>query len=732
MIIKTFVKLFLIALATPLKTARKFSLKKVKVLAKALKNESPRQIIANFKRYLNEGDDNQRQAPKMFVDLPEIKNKILKDKEKQFTKFIRSGSILSFPGDEPVLSIILVFFNQVVLSFACLQSILKNSSVNYEVIIVDNHSTDETNLLLDRIEGATIIRNNENLHFLKANNQALDYVRGKYLLFLNNDTEITESTISSAIHTLTGNEKCGAVGGKIILPDGTLQEAGSIIWSDGSCSGYGRNENPDLPEFNFKRVTDYSSGAFLLTHTQLFREHGGFDERFLPAYYEETDYCLWLQEKGWNVVYDPGAVVFHFEFGSDISDTPKALQQKNRRIFYEKYQQHLEKHFAADSADLLKARLAASQKERKKILYIDDRVPHSDLGAGFPRSNTILRMMKELEYDLTIYPLMFPNEDTWETAYRDIDPYIEIARGHGQDGFSSFMKVRENYFDIIWISRPHNMEAVGKYLDLFKGKCRIIYDVEAIVTDREILKAELNGSVIGEEKKSKWYKNEMKLSDIADAVVSVSENDAVKFRRFGGKDVFVLGHTLDTHEGIPGFDEREGLLFVGNLDDDASPNVDSVVWFINEVFPMIRQEIPGMTFDIVGSAHSSMLQLSDKAGVFVHGKVASLSHFYNKCRIFVAPTRFAAGIPYKIHEAASFGLPAVATRLLCNQLGWRHQQELLAADIDKNDFSQKVIELYDNKKLWNFIQNNSITFVRNEMSLHVYKKKIEDILRLQN
>ena len=147
---------------------------------------------------------------------------------------------------------------------------------------------------------------------------------------------------------------------------------------------------------------------------------------------------------------------------------------------------------------------------------------------------------------------------------------------------------------------------------------------------------------------------------------------------------------------------------------------------------MIRQEIPGMTFDIVGSAHSSMLQLSDKAGVFVHGKVASLSHFYNKCRIFVAPTRFAAGIPYKIHEAASFGLPAVATRLLCNQLGWRHQQELLAADIDKNDFSQKVIELYDNKKLWNFIQNNSITFVRNEMSLHVYKKMKEDIMRLQN
>lgn len=732
MIIGTIFKIFLISLFSPIKTARKLSLKKVKVLIRALKNESPRQIITNFQRYVAGGDHKQQPVSSEIVDLVSVKEKRLKHKKNQFAEFLRSGSILSFHGDDPLLSIVIIFFNQVSLSYACLQSILKNVSVSYELIIVDNNSIDETNLLLDRIEGATIIRNDENMHFLKASNQALEYVRGEYLLFLNNDTEITESTISSAMHTLTGNEKCGAVGGKIILTDGTLQEAGSIIWSDGSCLGYGRNENPDLPEFNFKRITDYCSGAFLLTHTRLFKEHGGFDKQFEPAYYEETDYCLWLQEKGLQVIYDPGVIISHYEYGSGISDTAKNLQQKNQCIFYEKHRKQLEKHFISDSANILMARFAASQKEKRKVLYIDDRIPHRDLGAGFPRSNTVLRMIKELGYDLTVYPLMFPNEDNWETIYRDIDPYIEIARGYGLDGFGKFMKMRGNYFDIIWVSRPHNMDAVWKYINLLKGKCKIIYDVEAIITDREILKKELNGKIIAEGKKIKLYDNELKLSNMADVIITVSDDDALKFRRFGGEDVFVLGHTLEINEFIPGFDEREGLLFVGNLDDDASPNVDSVLWFINDIFPIVRQAIPGMTIDIIGSANSPRIQLSGKEGVFVHGKVASLSHFYNKCKIFVAPTRFAAGIPYKIHEAASFGLPVVATQLLCNQLGWRPKQELLAADIDKIDFAQKIIELYDNEELWNFLQKNSITFVRNEMSPNAYKQKIADILRLQN
>jgi len=715
-ILETIIKLSVIALSNPLKTVRNFSPDKIRGLIRALRNDSQQQVITSFNRYL-------------YNDLPSIKQKHLQDKIKLFENFKRSGATISFPGGEPVLSVIVVLYNQVGLSLACLQSILKNILLPYEVIIVDNHSTDETPLLLDKVRGATIIRNNENLHFLKANNQALEHVKGKYLLFLNNDAEITPSTVASALSTLNSNEKCGAVGGKIILPDGTLQEAGSMIWNDGSCLGYGRYESPESPEYNFKRVTDYCSGALLLTHTRLFREHGGFDNRFEPAYYEETDYCLWLQKKGLHVVYDPGAVVFHFEFGSDTSNTVKTIQEKNQLTFYGKHHDQLKKHFAPDPANLLAARFAASQGAKKKVLYIDDRVPHCDQGSGFPRTNAIVNLIKELGYGVTIYPLNFPDEDTWETAYRDIDPYIEIAAGCGLKGFREFIRSRKEYYDVIWVSRPHNMKAIREDILPLKDKGRIIYDAEAIFTDRDIMKKEIDGGVVGKENKIQWYQNEFKLSDMAHAVVCVSENDALKFRHSEKKDVFVLGHTLEIGDVIPGFDEREGLLFVGNLDDDDSPNVDSMVWFINDILPIVRQAIPGLTVDIVGSAHSSRIRSNRHDGVFVHGKVAFISSFYDKCRIFIAPTRFAAGIPYKIHEAASFGLPVVATRLLCDQLEWQHGRELLAASVDKTDFARKIVELYNDEDLWKDIQKNAINFVRNEMSRPVYKEKIADILR---
>lgn len=724
----TVIKIFFISLFSPIKTARKFSLKKVKVLFNALKYESSGQIIANFRRYI-EGNHEASPVSNNTADLFSVKERILRDKRKEFDAFLRSGSTLSFQGADPVLSIVTVFFNQAGLSYACLKSILKNVSVKYELIIIDNHSTDDTNLLLDRIEGATVIRNNKNLHFLKANNQALDYVRGKYLLFLNNDTELTESTISSAMDTLDGREKCGAVGGKLILPDGTLQEAGSMIWNDGSCLGYGRHESPDLPEFNFKRVTDYCSGAFLLTYTDLFREHGGFDPTLAPAYYEETDYCLWLQEKGLDVIYDPEALVFHYEFASSMSQEGTTLQRINQRKFYRKHQRQLSKHFKYDLGNVLKARFAASQRYKKKVLYIDDRVPHRDQGAGFPRSNSILKLIRELDYDLTVYPLNFPNEDNWMTAYRDVDPFIEIIRGRGVDGFERFIHSRADYFDIIWISRPHNMEALIKDIRFLKGRSKIIYDVEAIAADRDILLKELNGKMYTEEKKAKWYEKEIQLSIIADRIITVSEADAEKFKRFGRSNIVVLGHIMEINKTIAGFNERNGLLFVGNLDDDASPNVDSVLWFIHDIFPIIRQEIPDMTVDIVGSDDSPKIRsLHHEEGVYIHGRVSSLSDFYNTRRVFIAPTRFAAGIPYKIHEASSFGLPVVATRLLCEQLGWRHQQEVLASKIDKFDFARHVIDLYHHEDLWNLLQKNAMNLIRRQMSVDAYKKKIAEIL----
>jgi GT2 family glycosyltransferase len=277
-------------------------------------------------------------------------------------------AILKLPvSDTPDISIILVLHNRAELTLACLASIrecLGASEIGIQVVIFDNGSTDLTSDLLARVEGANIIRNSENLHFLRGVNRAAAEAIGRHILLLNNDAQLLPGSLEAALRTLESATDIGAVGGRIILPDGTLQEAGSIIWSDGSCLGYARGRKPDDPEVMFRRDVDFCSGAFLLTRRELFERLDGFDEDFAPAYYEEVDYCVRLWQAGFRVVYDPGVVILHYEFASSSSSTEALLLQRtNRRLFCDKH------------SDWLRERRAPRQCRRKSPLRLEQNTP---------------------------------------------------------------------------------------------------------------------------------------------------------------------------------------------------------------------------------------------------------------------------------------------------------------------------------------------------------------------
>ncbi|MFY8107037.1 MAG: glycosyltransferase family 2 protein, partial [Elstera sp.] len=260
----------------------------------------------------------QRRAPEApALDLAQAKAAFRAEKLAEFEAFLASGQPLVLPrAEKPLVSIVLILWNQAELSYACLKALATETTIPIEVVIADNASSDRTGELLTRIEGATVQRNDSNLGFLLAVNKAVQAATGEHVLLLNNDAVMRPGALRAALETLTGADDIGAVGGRIILLNGRLQEAGSIIWQDGSCLGYGRNLPPEAPEVMFRRDVDYCSGAFLLFRRALFAEMGGFDERYAPAYYEETDFCLRLWQRGLRVVYEPRAVLDHFEFGS--------------------------------------------------------------------------------------------------------------------------------------------------------------------------------------------------------------------------------------------------------------------------------------------------------------------------------------------------------------------------------------------------------------------------------
>ena len=640
-------------------------------------------------------------------------------------QFFASDQTLKFPTlDHPALTVVLVFYNQAQLSLLCLRSLLEFADVSFRLIIVDNNSSDETPKLLEHIENIQIIRNQKNFGFVRAVNQAAEQVKTEYLLLLNNDAVIEEATLSTAINTLKSDSSVGAVGAKIKLLDGSLQEAGSIIWNDGACLGYGRGQDPMQPEFMFQRDVDYCSGAFLLFRCDEFHKLGAFDEAFAPAYYEESDFCIRLQKQGKRIIYNPRVNITHYEFASTGGmEEASKLQLKHQQILCDKHPEYLSNKLANDGTNTITARI---NNKHPNILVIDDCVPHPSLGSGYPRSAHILNSLCELNLNVSFYPLQFPVDD-WGAVYSTLDSTIEVLLDRGRAGLIPLLEKRKNFYQYIMVSRLHNMEIFNNIVDqdpaLLEGS-KVFYDAEAIFALRDIMKMELLGQAISEDEKQKLIAKELDQARNAEKVISVSRIEADLYKHASYNNTVVLGHALQAEPGNKEFDERSGILFVGALRDEGSPNVDSLLWFVINVLPIIEQEIPDIELYVVGDCSAPSLKTIECGNVQFLGRLDSITSTYNDRRLLIAPTRFAAGIPHKVHEAASRGMPSVTTGLLAKQLGWKHGKQLLVGD-GAPKFAKQCIRLYRDEKLWRRVRSAGLQSISHECS----DKKFQATLR---
>ena len=254
-------------------------------------------------------------------------------------------------GNDPLLdvSIIIPVFNQLEYTKNCIDSLLSNREYfKKEIVVIDNGSTDGTIEYLTLLgKKITAIFNHQNLGFVDACNQGSQMAKGKYLVFLNNDTLPLKGWISPLVEVAENDSTVGAVGAKLIYPNGKLQEAGGIVLSNGRTINFGRNDDPTKPIYNQVCEVDYCSGACLLVRKDLFSEIGGFDRRYAPAYYEETDLCFELRKLNFKVVYQPKSEVIHYGSVTAGNDDDKGFRKYlniNRQKFTEKWQIVLKKH----------------------------------------------------------------------------------------------------------------------------------------------------------------------------------------------------------------------------------------------------------------------------------------------------------------------------------------------------------------------------------------------------
>ena len=577
---------------------------------------------------------------------------------------LASGINMDFSSSlPPKVSIVLVLYNKACLTYQCLKSLLPTKNeIEYELVVVDNDSSDDSERLFGNITGVKYIRNNENVGFLKACNQARKYVNSEYILLLNNDSIVNKNSVLNAYNRIIQCPSFGVVGGKILHLDGKLQEAGSIIWNDGTCLGYGRRDNPDLSFYNYVRSVDYVSGAFFLTRTQVWDDLGGFDEALAPCYYEETDFCVRVIQSGLKVVYEPSASIVHFEFGSSSeSDFAFKQMEKNKLIFQAKHKQFLR---LQNSPSVDNIHSAANRNDKPILLYIDDQVPFDQMGSGFPRAKKIIR---ELMNNFNVVVLPFCENK----FYGDLKCYDGVhLLSFKPEIYLDYLKDIVNDISLIWISRPHNMQKIieSDRLNFLLSKgIPVVYDAEALFSEREKLRSHVFSLPFDD----RLLETEVELLNTADFITAVSSKDQMLISDKVAKPVFKISHPVQTsyHQDLNNKPQKTEILFVGNLSGQTqtSPNVDSIDFFLDNYGHLLEEN--NVVLRLVGRCDEENAQKWSSKNVIVNGVADDLTLHFDKAFFSIAPTRFAAGIPHKVHESLSRGVPVLGTELILEQCG---------------------------------------------------------------
>jgi len=604
--------------------------------------------------------------------------------------------LLSFPVHEnPIVSIIIPVYEQIAVTIRCLESIARYfPHTSFEIIIVDDYSSDDTASILGQIKGLYLFSNPENIGFIRSCNFAASKAKGKYLYFLNNDVEVTHDWLDALVSTFQNFSNVGLVGSKLVYPDGKLQEAGGIVWRDGSAWNFGRGQNPILPIYNYVRETDYCSGASIMIPLELFNEIGGFDMRYVPAYCEDSDFCFEVRKRGHRVYYQPASTIVHYEGvsnGTDVKSGVKAYQVSNTKKFFEKWNIVLTKENLNAGEHLFWARDRSIDK--KTVLVIDHYVPTFDKDAGSKTMYQYIKLFCMLGYNIKFIGDNFQKIEPYTTIMQQMG--VEVLYGsYFHHNWIDWLKANGAYIDFVLLSRPHIFE---KYINPVRSytKAKVIYyghDLHFLRIKREYGLTKKKNLL---KKSKKWENIEMNIMKKTDVSLypSQREIDTIREKKINC-DIRVLPPYMYDEKKYPyNPKERKNLFFIGGF--NHTPNVDAMTWFCNKIFPKIRFKNPDIQLLVAGSHPSQKIFDLASESVIIKGFVTEeeLGDLYESVRLTVAPLRYGAGIKGKIIESLYRGVPVITTS--CGAEGITDAQGALAVVDEAEDMVSTILTLYD-------------------------------------
>jgi GT2 family glycosyltransferase len=624
--------------------------------------------------------------------------------------------------DQPPVVIAIPNWNRVNLLRSCIGSIFANTRYErYRICVYEQGSTDGSREYLQSLAPhVDAILGGENVGFIDANNTIIRRYPKWDVVFLNNDTEVTDGWLERLVETAYRADNIGLVGPKLIYKDGRLQEAGSQVFQDGSARAYGRYADQGDPTFNQLREVDYCSAACLYAKRKVLDCIGGFDARYSPAYYEDTDVAFAAREAGFKVLYEPRSTVIHHEY-STSGGTAFERMEANRTKFLEKWAEPLkrqQKNFWE----------AVSVNPREKVLVIDNIVPAQDRSSGGTRLLEFLLLLTRH------YHVVF----AYVGAYA-LQEYVKPLERYGITVFyPGYAKAVNNYdLDMGAVLRHNDFKLVfcelfgiaEQYLGIvreYSPGTPIIIDTFDVHFLREMREAITANDARLLRKAQETKRRELAIYKQADLILTVTADDKQALLREDPQlNISVVSNIHALPPNIVPRAGRRNMLFVGGF--SHTPNVDGVLYFCREIFPLVQQRLPDTKLWVVGNAPPPEIVALASANVVVTGYVRHLVPYLESALVSVAPLRFGSGMKGKIGEAMAWGIPVVTTTIGAEGMGLQDGVDALIADTPE-DFARRIVQLHQNPELWDSVAQNARNLVEREWSPDAVDRSLTEIL----
>ncbi len=612
---------------------------------------------------------------------------------------------LHFPQvTDPQVSIIIPAHNHIDLTYLALCSLLlAHNETSFEVIVVDDASSDETQSLEQLVTGITVIHHRIAQRFIRACNAGAERARGKYIALLNNDVEVTAGWLDELVAGFDRFDNVGLVGSKLLYPNGDLQDAGGIIWGSGNPWNYGNRQNPNDPRFCYARQADYLSGAALMTPASVWRKIGGLSSYLEPMYFEDTDLAFKVRQAGFTTWFIPSSVVYHFEgmtSGTDVTKGFKKYQEMNRP----KFKRRWAAAFAGKGTEGHNPDLEKDRGIVGRVLFIDYAPPRADKDAGSYAALQEMKLVQSLGYKVTFVSTNMAHLGKYTEALQKSGVEVIYAPFYMNAG--EYLDKHAGDFDAFYITRYYVAQNVLAQIRRQAPNAKVLFNNADLHFLRELRTAKCEADEGKLNRARQTRTEEIEVIRSVDVVLSYNdvEHSVIQAYTDGEATVVRCPWVVKVPDAVPAASTRRGLSFLGSF--RHHPNAEGVRWFVRRIMPALVADDPQTQLTIYGSGMDDDMRALASPHIVPHGFVTETRDAYDPHRVFVAPLLSGAGIKGKVLSALAQGIPCVISPIAAEGIGLRSGYDCIIAQTPE-EWVDGIRHLTRDDRLWEQMSQNA-------------------------